>query len=227
MALLDSRRLSAKFKSMFSCSRLDFFLKLLHQPGTAPLMLVTVHLFNNSFFILTSRLMFHHHDETNGPYQRKVNKSMDNIPIRPLIKKCAFNSEQMEAVAEAGGWIERSADTSALQSRLRVLSWSMSTALMECIKLSSDDAERTTPVYRGRRNKEIKAPHPTPVRMGHTYTQPQLFQTWCDIIMQICDSDMLFCFSLSGTLMRACIDGSSGKRCSIWNTQTHSDVTAF
>lgn len=105
--------------------------------------------------------MFHHHDETNGPYQRKVNKSMDNIPIRPLIKKCAFNSEQMEAVAEAGGWIERSADTSALQSRLRVLSWSMSTALMECIKLSSDDAERTTPVYRGRRNKEIKAPPPS------------------------------------------------------------------
>lgn len=203
MALLDSRGLSAKFKSMCSCGRLDFFLKLLHQSVTAPLMLVTVHLFN-SFFILTSRLMFHHHDETNGPYQRKVNKSMDNIPIRPLIKKCAFNSEQMEAVAEAGGWIERSADTSALQSRLRVLSWSMSTALMECIKLSSDDAERTTPVYRGRRNKEIKAP--PPVRMGHTYScrppsAPNLScfrlgaTLLCKYVTQIC-----FSFSLSQAL---------------------------
>lgn len=197
-------------------------------------MLATVHLFN-SFFISTSRLTFHHHDETNGPYQRKAKKSMDNIPIRPLIKKCVLNSEQMEAVAEAGGWIERSADTSALQSRLRVLSWSMSTALMECIKLSSDDAERTTPVYRGRRNKEIKAPPPPPHKWGwgtrtapaSVSTQPQLFQTRRDIIMQICDSDMLFFFSLSGTLMRVCIDGSSGKRCSIWNTQTNSDVTAF
>lgn len=204
MALLDSRRLSAKFNSMFSCGRLDFFLKLLHRSVTAPLMLATVHLFN-SFFISTSRLTFHHRDETNGPYQRKVKKSMDNIPIRPLIKNCACNSEQMEAVAEAEGWIERSADTSALQSRLRVLSWSMSTALMECIKLSSDDAERTTPVYRGRRNKEIINKSPPSEDGAHVQRRPlsepnlscfRLGVTLlCKYVTQIC-----FSFSLSQAL---------------------------
>lgn len=71
------------------------------------------------------------------------------------------------------------------------------------------------------------------MRLGRTYTtlasissRAQLFHTRCDIIMQICDSDML-CFSLSGTLMRVCIDGSSGKRYFICNGQTNSDVTAY
>lgn len=57
-------------------------------------------------------------------------------------------------------------------------------------------------------------------------TRPQVFHTQPYIIMQICDSDLLFFFLLSGTLMRVCIDGSSGKRYFISNGQTNSDVTA-
>ena len=62
------------------------------------------------------------------------------------------------------------------------------------------------------------------------YVKPgaQVFLTLCYIIMQICDSNILFFPpSLLGILMRACIDGSSGKRHFMSCGQTNSDVNAL
>lgn len=64
------------------------------------------------------------------------------------MERCVFGVAVKNALVVDS--IDQCADTDALQSSLCVLSWPVLTALMECIKLSTDIANKAAPVYRQR-----------------------------------------------------------------------------
>lgn len=140
---------------------------------------------------------------------RSWSRAVYSAHIWSGMRERALKFELRESPCEdsaAVAWIDRSADASALQSSLRVLSWPMSTTLMECIKLSTGDIDRTASlqaawkrIYKIKcfsspqwgRGGDTRAKH---AAQGSVSTRPQVFRTQPYIIMQICDSDMLFFF---------------------------------